>query len=70
MPPRAHVRNKQEQYLVQSRNIYIMIGTEEVVPLVANLGLSRLFQTKEPHARKPRNETALNPLKTNDPAKS
>jgi hypothetical protein len=27
-------------------------------------------ETEEPHARKPRNEMALNPLKTNDPAKS
>jgi hypothetical protein len=29
-----------------------------------------VFESEEPHARKPRNETALNPLKTNDPAKS
>ena len=30
----------------------------------------KLFESEEPHARKPRNEMALNPLKTNDPAKS
>jgi hypothetical protein len=30
----------------------------------------KLFELEEPHATKPRNEMALNPLKTNDPAKS
>src|SRR3984885_10071107 len=30
----------------------------------------KLFESEEPHATKPRNEMALNPLKTNDPAKS
>jgi hypothetical protein len=31
---------------------------------------TKAFSSEEPHARKPRNEMALNPLKTNDPAKS
>jgi hypothetical protein len=30
----------------------------------------KLFESEETHARKPRNEMALNPLKANDPAES
>jgi hypothetical protein len=45
----------------------LLARTCRMEPACAEL---KLFESEEPHARKPRNEMALNPLKTNDPAKS